>query len=794
MTTSRFPFRVAACAVGLALAATALVSAPATAADAYDDMRTRWVERLTGGDGFDPLAAPFAAQIGVIDAAADSAWDALDLSQPEIWSDLTTATTVEDITEAYRRVSAMALAFRTHGSGFEGDAALAADAVAALDWLEANRYSATSTPYGNWWHWEIGAPLELHRVIALLYDELSPTQVADYTAATAHFTPSVTLTGANRVWKALVVAGRGVLTKSSSALSAARTGIVPALQVVASGDGFHADDSFLQHVKFAYTGGYGLSFLQNLVDLLALLAGSSWEVTDPAIDNVYGWVENAYDPFVVDGALLDTVRGREISRQTFGEHDAGKRLIQTVVLLAEIAPAAEQAWLKPMVKQWIADAGLRDPLGSGPLFVLDRGTALVADTGIPARVEPLAADVYPDMARVVQHTGAYAAAIAMTSRSIASYETTNGENLKGFYTGDGALWVYTDDVTQFSEDYWATMHPYRVPGTTVDTLTRANGSGAGYLPTSSTAYAGGVESASGRYAVAAYSLDAWNSPLVGRKSWFLFDDEIVALGSGISAPGQTGTGWNGQPRAVQTIVEARKLQATGQQLVVDGTPRATTTLVADTVADPGWAHLAGVGGVGAIGYVFPDTSPVVFYRQTGRTGSWSQINSLVGSTASVSEDYVSMWFEHGSSPSNATYRYIVLPESTSAQTSAYATAPETTVLASSTNVHAVRETTLGITAATFWAAGTVSSGGLPLLTSSAAASVIVEDRPGGGYAITVSDPTSANTGTIELELHASAGSVISASPGVSVTRTSPTVRISVSVAGSSGAPFTVVLG
>lgn len=787
--------RLLAGLVGLAvLAATAVAAAPATAADAYDDMRTRWVERLTGGTGFDPAAAPFAAQVAVVDAAAQTAWDGLDLTQPEIWSDLDTATTVEDITEAYRRVSVMALAFRTHGATLEGDAALAADAVAALDWLETHRYSATTTPYGNWWHWEIGTPLELHRAMALLYDQLTATQLADSAAATAHFTPSVTLTGANRVWKALVVAGRGVLVKSSSMLSSARSGVVPALQIVTSGDGFHADDSFLQHVKYAYTGGYGLSFLQNLVDLLALLAGSAWEVTDPAVDNVYGWIENAYDPFLVDGALLDTVRGREISRATFGEHDAGKRLIQTLVTLSEIAPPAEQAWLKPLVKEWIGAAVVRDPLASGPLYVLSRGTALLADSSVIARPALVAADVYPDMARVVQHTGTYAAAVAMTSKTIASYETTNGENLKGFYTGDGALWVYTDDATQFSEDYWATMHPYRVPGTTVDTLTRAAGSGAGYLPTSSAAYAGGVESASGLFAVASYSLDAWNSPLVGRKSWYLFDDEIVALGSGISAAGQTGTGWNGAPRAVQTIVEARKLQATSQQLVVDGTARGTTTLVADTVADPGWAHLAGVSGAGELGYVFPDAAPVTFYRQTGRTGAWNQINTLVGSSATVTEDYLSMWIEHGSSPSNAGYQYIVLPESSQAQTSGYAAAPDVVILASSTTAHAVRESTLGITAATFWGAGTVSSGGSPLLTSSAVASVMVEDQPGGGYAITVSDPTSANSGTIQLELHAAAGAVVSASPGVTVTQTSPTVKITVNVAGSSGAPFRIVLG
>ncbi|TXK16385.1 polysaccharide lyase 8 family protein [Homoserinibacter sp. GY 40078] len=787
--------RVTALALGVAVAAGASVAAaPANAADAYDDMRDAWVERLTGGDDFDPTSAPYADQVAAIDSAAEAAWDALDLTQPEIWPDLDTAAAVEDITEAYRRAEAMGLAFRTHGSDLEGDTTLASAAVAALDWLETNRYSATTSPYGNWWHWQIGIPLELHRAVALLYDQLTSTQRADMLAATAHFSPAVTLTGANRVWKALVVGARGVLGKSSSELSSARTGVVPALEVVASGDGFHADGSFIQHTKYAYTGGYGLSFLQNLVDLLALLAGSAWEVTDPAVDNVYEWIAESYDPFLVRGALMDTVRGREISRQTFGEHDAGRRLIQTVVTLAEIAPPAEQAWLKPMLKQWIASATLRDPLASGPLFVLSRGEALMADSAIVARPEPESAKVFPDMGRVSQRAEGYAAVVSMVTPSIAPYESINGENLRGFYTGDGSLTVYTDDDSQFSEDYWATAHPYRVPGTTIDTMTRASASGAGYLPTSSSAYGGGVESASGRWAVASYSLDAWNSPLVAKKSWYFFDDEIVALGSGISAPGQSGTGWNGQPRAVQTIVEARKLQSSAQQLVVDGTVRAATTLTADVVSDPDWAHLEGVGGVGQLGYVFPGTESVTFYRQNARSCSWSQINSLVGSSTTVTEDYMSVWLEHGSSPSNASYRYIELPGATEAETSAYAASPDAQILADTTTVHAVRETSLGVTAATFWGAGTLSISGTPLLSSTAAASIIVEDLPGGGYAITVADPTAVRTGTIDVELYASGGSVVSADTGVTVSRTSPTIRLSVDVTDSHGAGFTTVIG
>lgn len=43
----------------------------------------------------------------------------------------------------------------------------------------------------------------------------------------------------------------------------------------------------MQHASFTYTGGYALSFLVNLVDLLYLLHGSASEVTDAPVNNVY---------------------------------------------------------------------------------------------------------------------------------------------------------------------------------------------------------------------------------------------------------------------------------------------------------------------------------------------------------------------------------------------------------------------------------------------------------------------------------------------------------------------------
>ena len=60
--------------------------------------------------------------------------------------------------------------------------------------------------------------------------------------------------------------------------------------------------------------------------------------------------------------------------------------------------------------------------------------------------------------------------LSMSSSRIKRYETMNNENLQGWHTGDGMLYLYNDDLNQFNQDFWATVDPYRLPGITMVVL------------------------------------------------------------------------------------------------------------------------------------------------------------------------------------------------------------------------------------------------------------------------------------------------------------------------------------
>src|SRR5262249_45362790 len=258
--------------------------------DEFDDLRTKWKDMLTGGASFDPADPDIANRIAAIDGDARTQWSRMSTATDRayLWSDLASTTVSSHITSSYNRLKAMALAFSTHGSSLEGDPALLADIVGGLDWMNANRYNSGSTQYDNWCDWQIGTPLSLNDSVVLLFDQLTPEQISSYMAAIERFTPAPALTAANRVWKCTAVAIRGVIVKDAGKLASARDGLsdLPlhrdsVFEYVNSGDGFYRDGSFIQHGKHPYTGGYGISLLTNLANVMYLLSGSSWQIADP---------------------------------------------------------------------------------------------------------------------------------------------------------------------------------------------------------------------------------------------------------------------------------------------------------------------------------------------------------------------------------------------------------------------------------------------------------------------------------------------------------------------------------
>ncbi len=723
-------------------------------ADPFDDMRLKRYAMLTGGAGIDFSLPQIHARLAGIESSARGFWRSLqkDSDRATLWPDLASVTVSAQITSAWSRLRSMALAWATPGQNLYGDAALLADIRSAAAWLEENRYNARiPKEYDNWWDWEIGTPLQLGDLLVLLHGRLTPEETGRYAAAIDRFDSdprvmivSTVSTGANRVWKCMGAMLRAIAVKDAAKLQLASDSLGPVFPDVTSGDGFYQDGSFIQHGRHPYTGGYGNAFISQLADVLHLLAGSPWDVKDPARDNVYRWVFDSFQPLIYGGAMMDMVRGREVSRAGSGDHGAGHSTAAGILRLSQLAPANIAAKMQSMVKGWLVSDTSREWSTGIALDEMMPLSRLLADGSVAARGELLGSWIFAAMDRVVHLRPGWGFGLAMHSSRIYNFESINQENLHGWHTGDGMTYLYTSDLTQFSDGFWPTVDPQRLPGTTVV---------AGSMPRSN--QVGGSPVAGGAtvdgYSAAMMQLRPAGGQLNARKSWFLLDDEVIALGSDIrsTAPDQH----------VETIVENRQIA---------GEP-------AFTVAEDGkWACLGD-----KLGYFFPNGAGWKSAR-ADRQGSWREINAG-GSAAAIVRRYQTIWFDHVASPDGASYAYALLPGKNAAAVVAYAAAPGFRIVENSAQAHAVSKPGLGLRAVNFWSDSQKTSGGI---RSDRIASVLVIEA-GGAIQIAVADPAQAG-GAIHIEIDRTVTGVMEKDEGISIDRMSPAIRLTVNVANTRG--------
>jgi hyaluronate lyase len=726
-----------------------------------------------------------------------------------MWSDLPPAAITGvsadvasgNIADSFKRLEYMAQAYATPGCALNQDPALLAAITGGLDWLTSNVYTSTGTLFGNWYDWMVSAPQALNNAAILLLSNpsaLTSTQIANYVKAVYNYGPDSVnqkgyffwgaLTGANTSNAALTMAVQGILLGNNTTTvtrfwqntNSQQTDYVisgsllleeaqrnlsgdnpsdysgkSVFKPVTSGDGWYADGSFIYHYNIPYTGSYGQELMQNIAILVKLLDGSTWKITDSDLSNMFGWITNGTMPLMYHGAMMDMVRGRAIASSSSDESKVGASAIQTIRSVATF-----------------------------DLALGNIATQLLAFADSPQ----VAAGQYhfPSMDRVVAHRDSFSFGLSMSSTRVGGYEinTTSPTNLKGWYTGAGVTYLYLGNPdTQYMDSYWATVDWYHLPGTTADLSATPDDA------VTDQNWAGGAQ-VEKKYGVAGMSEHPAGTSLYAKKSWFMLDDKIVCLGSGITCTS------GGQ---VDTTIENRKLKATGTTTfnIADTaySLAAPTTwanpVTVSTSTSPTWCVLDGVAG-----YYFPEGSSNLQAQFVAGSGAWTTINPTDSDPAIYTDYYLQIVSKHGVNPTGAKYAYVILPNRTVSSVKAYAANPDVTILSNTeptsttAGIQAVKSQILGVVAANFWAktSGLDNGGSADMITVNKQCSVIVKETS-NSISVSVSDPTQSNTGTITVTLNGRASlETLSADPGVTVTGNNP-ITLSVNVNGSKGKSF-----
>ncbi|EOS7762152.1 polysaccharide lyase family 8 super-sandwich domain-containing protein [Enterococcus hirae] len=625
----------------------------------YREMREKWKARLLGSkedhEEFDQDSdvKKYRARI-----AKDSLelWQTLNKSENRtyLWEKKSSDTLSADYTTQFTNIKKLTLGYYDPSSSLHKNQEVFTQILKAIDFMiETKNYNGTYWS-GNWWDWQIGSAQPLTDTLILLHDDLIEKDDAILTKFVEplnHYAqdpkvqwPSYTATGANLTDISITVLGTAILLENDSRVEAVQSAVPSVLKMVTGGDGLYSDGSLIQHSHFPYNGSYGNELLKGFGRVQTILQGTHWEIKDDNINNLFQVTDKGYLQLMVNGKMPSMVSGRSISRAPgtnpfTSEFESGKETIANLTLVAKFSPEILRKKIDSSIKAWLEHSSyfydfFENPRDFEALIDLKK---IMNEPSITSKEERNLVNVYGSMDRVFQKNESYSLGISMYSSRIGNYEFGNTENKKGWHTADGMVYLYNGDLAQFDEGYWVTIDSYRLPGTTIDTKVLAEGASTGKKSPQS--WVGG--SNNGKVAAVGMFLDKKNEnmDLVAKKSWFLLEDKLINLGSGIS--GTTNA-------TIETILDNRMMDSSNMQIIQKKT------------ADSTWINLTSTNPLNNLGYIFPNTMSNVDVQKEIRSGKYLDINEYFVNDQSYTKEFVKIIKNHGSNAQNDTYEYLTV--------------------------------------------------------------------------------------------------------------------------------------
>ena len=585
----------------------------------------------------------------------------------------------------YDRVLRMTLPYGTVGCRGYLSQELLTDILFALDWLYDHMYGenlVTDTSFRSWkefdwWDWYVGAACPLMDILIIIEDAITPSLTAKYITPVAFLSDKMRTapTAAEAMSRIVTLTPLALITEDRALLQTLFQECEMLLEAHDTGDNMRRDFCCMTH-GLPYNVTYGLINLSRIGKVAQILSRSPLAYPLKDLDNLKGMLRYTFAPVMYRGRTLAPMNGRamqydncaaSILREVhylyglFGEDF--DREISEVIRRNDSREVREQ-----LISSYDSGTTLEEyrRINSFP------GTraAECPKTNICAYAhfydalhnKKYATD-FPDYAYMwysgdicVQHRHSSMIGLRMPSRRSIAYECMNGDNGDGWYTGDGALYLYTPTgFDEYSPSWWQGADKTLIPGTTVEDREREiMFFNCGWKPNRD--FVGGV-CLDGEYLTASMDYEAFHNEhdegrpdtgagrslpiyhctLTAIKSWFFFNRAILCLGSDITAK---------DGYSVRTIIENRALSI-DEFIIADGKridfAEGKLSITAKRIFIP---HTGG--------FIFPDggNNKVKFYKN-------------------ADVRYVSLWLDHGVDPEDKKYAYVVLPNATEKETFAY---------------------------------------------------------------------------------------------------------------------------
>ncbi len=458
------------------------------------------------------------------------------------------------------------------------------------------------------------------------------------------------------------------------------------------GQGIYPDGTYLAHGEMLYLRGYGNQWMNGVLPILKYAAGTEFAapveklqvLADMVLDS-FAWSRRG------EGAEFWSL-GRTLER---GNGTREQYLVYYINGLLE----------EPTMPRRDELIALRDAV----LNDTEKSHSYV--TGNKA---------YWNSDFMSHHREKFYASSKSTSNRLLRSEKLNLDGNNQYYMGNG-LAIFTDGQEYI--DVPKVWDWDRIPGLTAvqsddnvpELPTNAYGNNINYGYNSFH----GVAS-DGEYGFAASDYSDTYGEVDAKKSYFFFDDEVVALGAGIKS------------------VSANPLYTSMNQCNLDGDVSYSVggevkTLEKETkltVENAEWVYHDNIG------YITPGEQTISFANKS-QTGNGLRIGDE--REPYVTKEVFSAGIEHGTNPKGGTYTYILVPGENMEYVAEYAKAPKVQILRNDTEVQAVYHPECEVLQAVFRKAGELEFGDSKKISVDRPCMIMVR-KIASGYEVVMQNP------------------------------------------------------
>lgn len=544
----------------------------------------------------------------------------------------------------------------------------------ALEWLHKNAYGkdpdkkvadlktnfSKSAPQKNTnlnlWDYEIGTPKSLTNTLILLNGDISSDEKKKYTAPIKTFAPksdeilssvgkAEPAKGGNLVDIAKVKLLESIIEEDKDMTKNSIDSFNKVFTYVQSNstgkerNGFYKDGSYIDHQDVPYTGAYGVVLLEGISQMMPMIKETPFKETSQNDTILKSWIDDGFMPLIYKGEMMDLSRGRAISRENETSHSASVTVMKSLLRLSDAMDESTKAKYKKIVKTSVkSDSSYKQNDYLSSYSDISKMKALMEDSTLSTNDLTQQLKIYNDMDRVTYHNKDldFAFGLSMTSKNVARYESINNENLKGWHTGAGMSYLYNSDVKHYRDNFWATADMKRLAGTTTldNEEPKEN-------KNSDKTFVGGTKF-DDQHASIGMEFENQDKTLTAKKSYFILNDKIVFLGTGIK---NTDSSMN-----PVTTIENRK--ANGYTLYTDD--KQTTN---SDNQETNSVFLESTDTKKNIGYHFLNKSKINVKKES-HTGKWSEINKSQ-KTEDKKDEYYEVTQKHSNSDNK--YGYVLYP-------------------------------------------------------------------------------------------------------------------------------------